>query len=64
MWLIMIAGPSTQLPIRSLERIFIGTCLLANVIIIGPFQVNAFALQPKQLFETFVIGIFNYFIQY
>lgn len=38
-WKVML-GASTSMPMRSMERFFIGACLLANLIIIGTFQVN------------------------
>lgn len=39
MWMIMLAGPSSQLPFRTIERIFLTSCLLANLIFAGTFQV-------------------------
>lgn len=39
MWLLMLGGPA-QLPYRTVERLFICTCLLANLIISGTFQVS------------------------
>lgn len=38
-WIIML-GASTPLPSRTMERTFVGSILLANVIIIGTFQVT------------------------
>lgn len=35
----IMLGASTTLPMRSMERYFVGSCLMANVIIIGTFQV-------------------------
>lgn len=35
----MLAGPSSQLPYRTIERIFLTSCLLANLIFAGTFQV-------------------------
>lgn len=37
-WVIMMGG-TTDLPARTMERAFVGSCLLTNVIIIGTFQV-------------------------
>lgn len=37
MWRIMLAGP-TMMPFRTLERLFMCSCLIANIIIIGTFQ--------------------------
>lgn len=39
MWVIMLAGASNPLPYRSIERIFVGSCLLTSIIISGTFQV-------------------------
>lgn len=37
----MLAGPSSQLPFRTIERLFLTSCLLANLIFAGTFQVNS-----------------------
>ncbi|GAB0087902.1 uncharacterized protein DMENIID0001_022640 [Sergentomyia squamirostris] len=37
-WNMMMTSPSIMLPRRSPERIFLGVCILANVIITGTFQ--------------------------
>lgn len=38
MWNIMFAMPSNNLPIRTIERLLMTACLLANLIIMGTFQ--------------------------
>lgn len=38
MWIIMI-GASSHMPFRTIERLFIAACLVANIIIAGSFQV-------------------------
>lgn len=42
-WKIML-GATTRMPKRNMERIFIGACLLANLIIVGTFQVSSYPL--------------------
>lgn len=37
--LMVLLGASILMPMRSMERFFVGSCLMANVIIIGTFQV-------------------------
>ena len=39
-WMVML-GETTTMPEQGAERLFIATCLLANVIIIGTFQVSS-----------------------
>lgn len=39
MWLIMFSAPSHMMPTEISERLFLGACLLANLIISGTFQV-------------------------
>lgn len=47
---VMTANP-TRMPIESLERIFVASCLMSNLIIVGTFQVR----KPK-----FYIGAYCY----
>lgn len=37
-WMIML-GATTTMPMQTMERLFVGSCLLTNLIIIGTFQV-------------------------
>lgn len=39
MWFMMFSGPFKKLPLQLNERLFIATCLFANVIFVGTFQV-------------------------
>jgi hypothetical protein len=39
MWNIMAGYPSFMMPIRNIERVFMAACLLANIIVVGTFQV-------------------------
>lgn len=58
MWIIMLGGVSKKLPFRSMERIFLGVCLVSNVIISGSFQVHTTNLIALTLNEAaFLLGI-------
>lgn len=48
-WFIMLAGASSHMPFRTVERIFISSCLATNVIIVGTFQVYKFAVSNQQI---------------
>lgn len=39
-WMIML-GANATMPVKSMERLFIGACLITNVIIAGTFQVKS-----------------------
>lgn len=51
-WVIMMGG-TTDLPARTMERAFVGSCLLTNVIIIGTFQVYELLLNSCFFIESF-----------
>lgn len=60
-------GASSHMPYRTIERLFIAACLVANVIIAGSFQVNAailFHLEWVLKCKKFPIGISDDVIQY
>lgn len=40
MWVIMISGPMTHVPTLIKERVFLTSCLLANLVFAGSFQVS------------------------
>lgn len=42
MWIIMLSGPCNQLPVGTMERIFLATCLFSSIIFSGSFQVTMF----------------------
>lgn len=39
MWKVMLLGATSYKPFQTVERLFLGICLVANVIIAGTFQV-------------------------
>lgn len=56
-WKVMI-GVSTQMPRLNVERLLIGSCLLANVIVMGSFEVLCIVLaRPKLFFFHFMSNL-------
>lgn len=62
MWIIMLAGPSSQLPFRTIERIFLTSCLLANLIFAGTFQVKSCSV-TQELCSVTSFSLFTIFLQ-
>lgn len=50
----VMVGYSARMPLKTVERVLIGSCLLANIILSGCFEVNILPIPKNQDSETFV----------
>lgn len=54
MWFMILAGPFKKVASRLNERLFIGACLFANVILVGTFQVCIYSISPVVQFRILI----------